>query len=170
MLDDSVGEGIYIYGMNGGKRRYTKDLQSFATTVIANGRAKGSLYRFGKVSKTILSELARQGIRSKTETAAILDKTILKYKNHPKRSKGAVVSFRRFKMVEAAVKKPKHVYIDTHRNRLVFVSSVKYAKGKVLKVVIEPNQKFKTKFYHTVTSIGVVNAYNMAEGSYKKIK
>lgn len=43
------------------------------------------------------------------------------------------------------MKKPKNVYIDTNRNRLVFVSSVKYASNKVLKVVIEPNQNVRKK-------------------------
>ena len=73
-------------------------------------------------------------------------------------------------MVEAAVKKPKNVYIDTNRNRLVFVSSVKYASNKVLKVVIEPNQNVAGRKYNVLTSIGVVNSANMNSKQYRKIK
>ncbi len=111
-----------------------------------------------------------QKLSLETRTTIITDKTILKYKNHPKRKKGAVVDFKRFVMVEAAVKKPKNVYIDTNRNRLVFVSSVKYSQAKVLKVVVEPNQNVKGKKYNVVTSIGVVNKENMGNSQYLKIK
>ena len=41
---------------------------------------------------------------------------------------------------------------------------------KVLKVVVEPNQKVRKKYYHEVVSIGVVNAYNMKDKNYIKIK
>ena len=73
-------------------------------------------------------------------------------------------------MVEFAVKKPKNVYIDTNRNRLVYVSSVKYSKDKVLKVIIEPNQKVGKKYFNEVKSIGVVNKSNMQDKQYVKIK
>ena len=106
----------------------------------------------------------------KSDVAAITDKTILKYRNHPKRRKGAVVSFNRFRMVESAVKHPKNVYIDTHRKRLVYVSSVKYSPTKVLKVVIEPNQRVGKKYYNQVTSIGIVDRTKMNDPIYKKIK
>lgn len=165
-----MGEGILIYGIGGGKRRYTRDLQTFSDRVLARGKSNGSIYVFGKTNKAYLSDLVRRGVRLKSDDAAITDKTVLKYKNHPKRKKGAVVSFRRFRMVEAAVKHPQNVYIDTHRNRLVYVSSVKYSPSKVLKVVIEPNQKIGKKFYNQVTSIGVVDKTKMKDPIYKKIK
>jgi len=73
-------------------------------------------------------------------------------------------------MVEAAVKKPKNVYIDTNKNRLVYVSSVRYSKSKVLKVVIEPNQKMGRKYYNKVVSIGVVDKIDMKGKQYQQIK
>ena len=73
-------------------------------------------------------------------------------------------------MVEAAVKKPKNVYIDTNRSRLIYVSSVKYSKSKVLKVVIEPNQKIGKRYYNQVVSIGVVDKIDMKGKQYHKIK
>lgn len=165
-----MGEGILIYGLNNSKRRYTRDLQSFADKVLAKGRINMSVYVFGRMSKTLLSDLHRRGVEVKSDLAAITDKTILKYRNHPKRAKGAVVSFHRFRIVEAAVKKPKNVYIDTKRSRLVYVSSVKYSKTKVLKVVVEPNQRIGKKYYNSVVSIGVVDKNNMKVKQYKKIK
>ena len=165
-----MGEGIFIYGIGGSKRRYTRDLQAFSDAVLARGKSNGSFYVFGKTNKAYLSNLVKRGVRLKSDNAAITDKAILKYKNHPKRKKGAVVNFKRFRMVESAVKHPKNVYLDTHRNRLVYVSSVKYSSSKVLKVVIEPNQKIGKKYYNQIKSIGVVDKTKMKDPIYKKIK
>lgn len=165
-----MGEGILIYGLHGSKRRYTRDLQGFADKVLASGQARKSVYVFGRTNKAYLRDLSRKGIAVKSDLAAITDKTILKYRNHPKRQKGATVNTHRFRMVEAAVKKPKNVYIDTNRNRLIYVSSVKYTKNKILKVVIEPNQKIGKRHYNQVVSIGVVQKENMNTNQYKKIK
>ena len=165
-----MGEGILIYGLHGNKRRYTKDLQGFADKVLANGRVRKSVYIFGRTNKAYLKDLSRKGIVVKSELAAITDKTILKYRNHPKKQKGATVSVHRFRMVEVAVKRPKNVYIDTKRSRLIYVSSVKYSKNKILKVVIEPNQKIGKRYYNKVVSIGVVDNIDMKSKQYYKIK
>ena len=165
-----MGEGILIYGLHHNKRRYTKDLQSFANKILKTGMPKGSLYKFGNISRAVEVYMRKQGLKLESGITVITDKAILKYRNHPKRKKGAVVSFQRFVMVEAAVKKPRNVYIDAKRNRLVLVSSVKYDSKKVLKVVIEPNQKIKGKIYNVVTSIGVVNRENMGNSQYHRIK
>lgn len=165
-----MGEGILIYGLDGGKRRYTRDLQGFADKVLASGIVRKSIYVFGRTNKAYLKDLSQKGVVVKSTLAAITDKTILKYRNHPKKQKGATVNIHRFRMVEAAVKKPKNVYIDKNRNRLIYVSSVKYSKDKVLKVVIEPNQKIGKHYYNKVVSIGVVQKGNMNTSQYKKIK
>ena len=165
-----MDEGILIYGLNGSKRRYTRDLQGFADKVLASGRVRKSVYIFGKTNKAYLNDLFKKGIIVKSELAAITDKTILKYRNHPKKQKGATVNVHRFRMVEAAVKRPKNVYIDTNRSRLIYVSSVKYSKNKILKVVIEPNQKIGKRYYNQVVSIGVVDKNKMNAPQYTKIK
>lgn len=165
-----MGEGILIYGLHSDKRRYTRDLQGFADKVLASGQARKSVYIFGKTNKAFLRDLSKKGIAVKSDLAVITDKTILKYRYHPKKEKGATVSVHRFRMVEAAVKKPKNVYIDRNRSRLIYVSSVKYSKGKVLKVVIEPNQKIGKRYNNQVVSIGVVDKNKMNAPQYTKIK
>jgi len=165
-----MGEGILIYGLHGNKRRYTKDLQGFADKVLAGGKVRKSVYIFGKTNKAFLRDLSKKGIAVKSDLAAITDKTILKYRYHPKKQKGATVSVHRFRMVEVAVKRPKNVYIDTKRSRLIYVSSVKYSKNKILKVVIEPNQKIGKRYYNKVVSIGVVDNIDMKSKQYYKIK
>ena len=165
-----MGEGILIYGLHGSKRRYTRDLQGFADRVLATNRKRGSVYIFGRTNKAYLRDLSRKGVEIKSNIAAITDQTILKYRNHPKKKKGAAVSVHRFRMVEAAVKRPNNVYIDRNRSRLIYVSSVKYSKTKVLKVVIEPNQKIGKRYYNKVVSIGVVDKVDTKGKQYEKIK
>ena len=46
-----MGEGTLIYGLNGSKRRYTRDLQGFADKVLAGGKVRKSVYIFGKTNK-----------------------------------------------------------------------------------------------------------------------
>lgn len=158
-----------MYGLRNSKRRYTNTLQRFAQKVLLRGRSNGSIYVFGNTHKSIIRDMYSNGIELRANKTAITDKTIIKYKNHPKKSKGAVVNFNRFIMVEAAVKHPKHTYLDTKRNRIVYVSDVKYSSDKVLKVIIEPNQRIGKKLYNKVVSIGVVDKADMISTQYKKI-
>lgn len=163
-----MGEGILKFGLNA-RPRYKRDLQSFANEVLRRGNANNSLYIFSKSSKDIVSQLRKQGY-DVADKVAIVDKTITKYRTHPKREKGAVVGFDRFVMVEKAVKHPKNIYIDKKRKRLVFVTSVKYAPKKILKVVVDPNQRMREGVFNKVVSIGVVDKINMGNGQYTKIK
>ncbi len=165
-----MGEGIYLYGLGARKRRYTRDLQTFAKRVIARGRRNGSYYNFGKTNEVYLNDLRRRGIEIKSENAAITDKTILKYPKHPKKKKGATLNINRFVMLEAAIKHPKNVYVDTHRNRLVYVGAVRYSDEKVLKAIMEPNQRIGKKYFNEVVSYGVVNKIDMRSEQYAKIK
>lgn len=99
-----MGEGILIYGIGGSKRRYTRDLQIFADKVLRTGKSRGSLYVFGKTNKAYLNDLKNRGVILKSDIAAITDKTILKYTDHPKRNKGAAVNFNRMVIVEKSRK------------------------------------------------------------------
>lgn len=128
------------------------------------------MYVFGNANRAYLRDLVKSGIEVKSDKVVITDKTILKYVKHPKRLKGATVSTNRFVMVEAAVKHPRNIYIDQNRDRIIYVGSVRYSKDKVLKVVIEPNQRIKGSFYNQVKSIGVVDKIDMNGKQYKKIK
>lgn len=165
-----MGEGILIYGLRNHKRRYFRDLQTFATSVAKRRKTNNSVYIFGIASRKFLRDLNRRGIKLHTRNVAITDKTIMKYMSHPKKQKGAVVSFHRWRMVETAVKHPKNVYIDTKRNRLVYICATKYSPNEVIKVVIEPNQKIGKHIYNQVTSVGVVQKNAMRHPQYKKIK
>ena len=162
-----MGEGVVIYSTRMG---YTRSLQDFTKKVLQRPHTNNSLYVFGRANKAILQYLSRNGIRLETDKVAITDKTIVKYKDHPKREKGATVSFNRMVMVEKAVKHPKNVYIDTNRKRLVFVATTKYEPNRVLKVIVEPNQRMGKRYFHKVVSIGVVDKTKMDSPQYVRVK
>ena len=159
-------ESIEIYGNRGRGDSF----EDFARMVFRRNQARKSLFLFGNASKKYLSALVKKGVSIKTDKVVITDGTTLKYKNHPKRAKGAFPSMHRFRTVSKAVKNPKNVYIDKHRSRLIFVSTSNYDKNRVTKVVIEPNQKIKGQYYNKVVSIGVVEKSKMKDPMYEKIK
>lgn len=166
-----MSEGILIYGMTGrGRRRYTHDLQSFAKEVLKRNYNNGSIYIFGFTNKRISKNQTTNGDIPNNRKIAIRDYTIRKYKNHPKKEKNAVISFRRFVKVEAAVKHPKNIYIDTKRNRLIYVSTTNYSDNKILKVIIDPNKKIGKQRYDEVVSIGIVPKNSMNNKQYLKLK
>ena len=66
-----MGEGIIIYGVGGRKRRYTKDLQSFANHVLKTNYSRNSIYVFGDIGKTILRDLVKQGVEIKSNNNQI---------------------------------------------------------------------------------------------------
>lgn len=163
-----MGEGVLIYGR--GIKHKARDLQSFAKVVMNRTRNNGSYFVINKVSKFIIKNLKDRGVDVKSTQAIITDATVRKYKGNTKREKGAAIGFRRFDMVEKAIKTPKSVYIDKNRDRLVYVADTGYKGKKVIKVILEPNQKYKKKFFFKVVSIGIVNKNNMGTEQYEKIK
>lgn len=162
-----MGEGILIYGA---KRRYVNNLQDFASRVLRDGRERGSIFHFGMINPRIAADLGRSGIVLKSSKISIQDKTILKYVNHPKKTKGATIDTKRYRMAQNAIAKPKHIYRDTSKGGFIYIGSKKYSGDKVVKVVLQPNYKKKKKYYNMVTSIGIVNKANMKSPQYEKIK
>lgn len=163
-----MSEGVLIYGH--GIRHRARDIQSFADTVIGRNRNNGSYFVIDKVDSRIIKDLRRKGIQVKSTKAIITDATIRKYISHPKREKNAAISLKRFVMAEHAIKNPKNVYIDTSRDRLIYVADTGYNNKKVIKVVLEPNQRYKKRHFFNVVSIGIVQKSNMNDPIYEKIK
>ena len=162
-----MGEGILIYGQN---RRYVNNLQDFASRVLKDGKERGSIYHFGIINPRIASDLQRGGVELKSQRVAIQDKTILKYRTHPKKQRGATIDTKRYRMAQNAIMKPKNIYRDTKRGGFVYIGTKKYEGNKVVKVVLQPNYKKKKRYYNMVTSIGIVNKANMNSSQYVKIK
>ena len=162
-----MGEGILIYGAN---IRNVNNLQDFATRVLRDGKERGSVFHFGTINPRIATDLQRNGIKLKSNRISIQDKIILKYRTHPKKSKGATIDTRRYRMAQNAISKPKHIYRDTSKGGFIYIGTKKYDGDKVVKVVLQPNYKKKKKYYNMVTSIGIVNRVNMNSPQYVKIK
>lgn len=162
-----MGEGVLIYGQN---RRYVNSLQDFANRVLKDGRERGSIYHFGMINPRIAADLRRGGLVLKSQRVAIQDKTILKYRTHPKKEKGATIGTRRYRMAQNAIMKPKNIYRDTKSGGFVYIGTKRYEENKVVKVVLQPNFKKKKRYYNMIVSIGIVNKANMNSKQYVKIK
>ena len=67
-----MGEGILIYGLNNDRRKYTRDLQTFADKVLKIGRPKGLLYKFGNISRTVARYMREQRLTLESLTTIIV--------------------------------------------------------------------------------------------------
>lgn len=90
--------------------------------------------------------------------------------SHPKGAKGATLPYKEFWKTVNIASNPRNIYIDSKRKNLVYVFTSRGAKGKSIKMVVEPNYKFGKQRVNMVTSIGVVEKSRMKHPQYMKIK
>ena len=114
--------------------------------------------------------MAKKGRSLETETIVVLDRTVLKYIGHPKANKGATVAATRYEEIETAINAPTHIYEDLNSKELVYVYTHPYEKGKVIKVVVHPNYKYKGVTTNAAKSWGVVSEQSFLSTYYRKIK
>lgn len=169
-----MAEGVLLYGMNPARRRQ-EVVQRFVNDVLADGKSRGRAMQVSTLPPSLYRHLKKMGI-VKTDHIFLPDNTILKYRNHEKSKKGAPLPYSEFWKVVNISNSPSAAYIDTHRNTLVFALTSRHHKGKVIKIIIEPNYNFKGRIANVITSIGVVQRVNMKQkkndGSimYQKLK
>lgn len=165
-----MGEGIYLFGIRA-RTKGVRTLQSFVNMVLADGLERGRQFQIGFLNRKIVNDLKAHGVGLKSNLVVMTDKTVIKYLQHGKQRKGAVIDFGRFHAAERAIKHPTGIYRDKTRGILVYVYHAKgYAKGKSLKIVVEPNYKLKRGYVNRLKSIGVVDTKTMRGRQYEKIK
>lgn len=145
-------------------------LQQFADTLFKTGRSLGQVKQIGRVDDTVRTDMQAKGLTLETETIVVLDRTVLKYIGHPKASKGATVGVTRYGEIETAINSPTHIYEDVKSKELVYVYTHPYEKGKVIKVVVHPNYKYRGITANVAKSWGVVDEPQMKNPQYRKIK
>jgi len=176
------GDAGFYYKIDGvlrlGLRDYRhRTLQSFADFVLADNKNRGRKYRVGKISKYVLNDMKRQGIKLESKEVVIFDETVRKYVTHPKRLKGAAINLRKMVKAERAVKHPKNVYQDMmEENKLAYICTRGYSPKKCVKVVIDVNYHYKGKVMNKIVSIGIIDPKKMdvldrnGNRRYRKIK
>ena len=145
-------------------------LQQFADTIFKTGRSIGQVKQIGRIDDIVREDMAKKGHGLETETIIVLDRTVLKYIGHPKEGKGATVAVTRYGEIETAINAPTHIYEDLNSKELVYVYTHPYEKGKVIKVVVHPNYKYKGVTANVAKSWGIVNEEQMTHSYYRKIK
>lgn len=170
---DFVGDNKGIIALTQQKKvlsLFAGTLQQFADTLFKTGRSMGQVKQIGRVDDIVREDMAKKGHNLETETIIVLDRTVLKYIGHPKESKGATVAITRYGEIETAINTPTHIYEDLNSKDLVYVYTHPYEKGKVIKVVVHPNYKYKGVTANVAKSWGVVNESDMNTHDYRLIK
>lgn len=150
--------------------RFEGSFQQFANEVREKKRSIGKAMWIGVLDGEIIADMHNRGMLLETRDIVVLDKTILKYINHPKESKGATVAPDRYNEILKAINTPLHIYEDTNSKVLVYIYTHPYEPGRVVKVVVHPNFKHKGSVVNAAKSWGVVDENKMDEPYYKKIK
>ena len=150
--------------------RFEGSFQQFADEVREKKRNIGKVMWIGALDSEIVADMHARGRLLETHDIVVLDKTILKYINHPKESKGATVAPDRYNEILKAINTPLHIYEDTNSTVLVYVYTHPYEPGRVVKVVVHPNFKHKGSVVNAAKSWGVVEAIQMDMKNYRKIK
>lgn len=151
--------------------RETLTIQQFADIVRADAKPRGRIIYAGDIQEEIKRDYEAKGLTLQSNEVLIDDATIIKYIDHPKEEKGAVIDAKRYNEVAQVINNPTHIYEDLQQNEIIYVGTRDYETGKVLKVAIHPNYKKKGRVYNLAKSIGVVQESNMeSESKYRKIK
>ncbi len=76
----------------------------------------------------------------------------------------------RYSEVEQAIKAPTNIYKDILSNELIYIYTHPYEKGKLIKVVIHTNYKYKGVTFNAAKSWGIIHEKDIELEQYKKIK
>lgn len=168
------GDAGLIFGLRlfrGERTTSTSAVQAFADMVLADPKPRGRIQPIGKIHKAVVKDMRDRGVALKSDRVVINDETIIKYINHPKEKKGAVLDSRDYWRVERTVNRPRHIYVDKQQKELIYAYSSKPADKNVLKVVIHPNYYRNSRYYNLLKSIGIVPKRSLNNKSkYEKIK
>ena len=151
--------------------RFEGSFQQFADEVRKKGFSEGRTMWIGLLDNVVVKDLHGKGVLLETHDIVVPDQAIVKYLNHPKEGKGATVSTDRYNEIVKAINIPSHIYEDMKSKALVYVYTHPYEPGRMVKVVVHPNYRFKKAVFNAVKSFGVVSEKNMEDGKqYRKIK
>ena len=147
-----------------------ESLQTFADSVLSSKIAKNEVKYLGKIDKTVITDMNNNGIELLSDKIFITDKIVLKYLNHPKAMKGAVIDLNRFSEIEHTIKNPANIYADIKSQQLVYIYASPYDE-KSLKAVIHPNYTLKGNVFNLLKSIGIIERWHLDDKTmYRKIK
>ena len=136
-------------------------LKDYAEMLQKEGRGDGSVINLGEIHESIVEELLKKGIQLVDNRIIVDQHSVMKYFNHPKDKKGAVLPIEEYELVEKAAKSPQKVFEDSSHGDLVYVYSYPYQMGKALKLVIQPNYVRNGRTYNKTKSWGIIQTANL---------
>ncbi|MDX9847460.1 MAG: hypothetical protein RBT74_10810 [Tenuifilaceae bacterium] len=176
-VGDKIGNGLKVNIPNirskiVGKQLviFSGSLEEFANKIFSTLRTTNEVTKVGTLDKIIVADLAIKDFVTKTNEVFISDKKILKYKDHPKDTKGAVLDVNSIEEIKRAINSPLYIYEDLKSKAIIYIYVTDY-KDKYLKVVIHPNYNLSGNYINLIKSIGVVDKDKMSNAKqYRRIK
>jgi len=176
MIQNYEKRNCYIQQLESNKpvnkelKEYEGDLQEFADKIFLTKMTSNAVKNLGEIDESIIIDLNMKGIDIATNAIFISDKVILKYLNHSKSTKGAVINLTRFAEIEKMIVKPKNIYEDITSINPIYVYSYDY-NNKIIKAIIHPNYLISGNYVNLLKSIGIVDETMVSKNiQYRKIK
>ncbi len=163
-----MSEESFIYGNVMARRQ--EQLQRFVNEVLSDGKSRGKAHFLSNIPFNVYQDIRRRGMHLQSDHIFLPDKSVIKYISHPKGKKGATLPFKEFWKIVNTATNPKNVYVDTKQKNLVYAFTSRYNKGRVIKIIMQPNYKYGKRKVNIITSIGVVDKRKMGNPQYLKIK
>ena len=155
---------------------YLANLKGFVKKVLgtyaSHKKHLGGNVIVGQLHQCIRKDLEKRNIKlARTDTLTNAH-VILKYVEHPKKRKGAVLPFDEIEYISNAILSPEKVYLQTRgRGEGNYIMTTPYKEeGKLVKVVVQINLKKKGRNFNYVKSWGIIDEMRMNDSLYLQIK
>lgn len=142
-------------------------VKSFTSKTLSEGIVRNHTTILGKLPEFVKNRISNL----QNDFVMLTDKTILKYKTHPKINKGSSLQLSKFDILPEIIINPDNIYIDkSNSDKISYAFTRNYSDDMVIKVIVQPNYKLGKMIINNAKSIGVVKAHHMNESYYTKIK
>ena len=104
------------------KLPYHGPLRDYASEILSLGRGNGRDFHASKIPTVIINDLAGRGTTLDTDETTITQRQIFKYRNHPKKRKGANLPVEDYPYIEKAIASPANIYADISKKTWCMLS------------------------------------------------
>ena len=119
------------------------------------------MVNLGEIHPAIIRDLIRKNILLKDTRVVVDQHSATKYFTHPKSKKGSLLPVNEYGALEKAVKQPERIYEDATQGDLVYIYTYPYVRGKLVKLVVQPNYQKNGRVYNNAKSWGIIQEGNL---------
>ena len=142
-------------------RIYKGSLKDYTEKLWENKCGDGTVINLGEIHEAVIKELALRNIFLKDTRVIVDQRSATKYFTHPKSQKGSLLPIDEYGLLEKVVENPFKIFEDASQGDLVYVYSYPYQKGRLIKLVVQPNYQRNGRIYNNAKSWGVIQEGNL---------